>query len=380
MFLSRDISAPLRAWPRTLHDRVELAIHDALATIASTFSSPCVVAAWEYREEPGLTISTTREQELESRVVDDDAAYRPLIDGALEQSVFVIEDVTADSRAFVHPDLLVHAGAKRLVVVPILAEAVEGVVLIGEPALDSEAALCAGATTGALLASAVDWTARCRRVRSEVAAEERLRVARDLHDGLLQSFTGIVLQLETVHALVERDAGDAQRLLTRLQAALMADQRELRAYVDALRPKRRNELTFDFNERLRDMCQRFEEQWGTRVNVDAGAVDPHVGGMLGQETFRIVQEAVTNAARHGGASKVDVTLRTDGDMLMLAVADNGAGLPVRGRMSLAEMVEKGIGPSSLGERVAALNGQGVADSSDDGLRLEIALPLGWAGA
>lgn len=380
MLISRDISAPLRDWPRTLHDRMEPAMRDALETIAAMFASPHLVAAWEYREEPGLTIARLADGAFENRVVENDATYRPLAADSVERSVFFIDDVTAAGDIPVHPLLAAEVGAKRLLILPILSEAVEGCVLVGDPGVEIDAALCDATAVAALLASSIDWAARCRRVRSEVAADERLRVARDLHDGLLQSFTGIVLQLETVHALVERDPADAQRLLTRLQSALMADQRELRAYVEALRPKRRSELTFDFAARVRDMCQRFEEQWGTRVNVETGGVDPHVGGMLGQETFRIVQEAVTNAARHGGASRVDVTLRTTGDVLILDVADNGTGLPMRGRMSLSEMIEKGIGPSSLGERVAALNGRGVAESSEEGLRLEIELPLGWAGA
>lgn len=378
----RDISTPLRLWPRTLHDQTELAMRDALLATAASFESRRVIGAWEYREEPGLTISSVSGGTFETRTVENDTSCRPLVAESFSQSVFIAEtsERTDSGAPILHPDLVEEIGEATVLVLPILAEAVEGSVIIAGPSLEGDAALSAGAMTAAMIAASLDAMILCRRVRGEVAAEERLRVARDLHDGLLQSFTGIVLQLETVHALIERDPADAQRVVTRLQSALMADQRELRAYVEALRPKRRGELTFDFAARLRDMSQRFEEQWGTRVNVDTGSVDPYVGGMLGQETFRIVQEAVTNAARHGGASRVDVRLRTTGDTLMLDVIDNGAGLSMRGRMTLAEMVEKGVGPSSLGERVAAMNGSGIADSSDEGLKLEIALPLGWAGA
>ena len=381
MALARDISTPLRLWPRTLHDQTGLVMRDALEAAAAMFQSPRVIGAWEDREEPGLTLTIVQKGSCESRVVDDDTAYRPLVSQAFARCVFVVDGAgSGASEPVLHPDLAAELGASHLIAIPILAESIEGTVFIANPALGGDEALCAGAVTAALLAASIDSAARCRRVRMDVLAEERSRVARDLHDGLLQSFTGVVLQLETAHSLIERDPEEARKVLTRLQAALMSDQRDLRAYVEALRPKRRSEVTFDFTARLHDLCQRFEEQWGVHVSVDSSDVAPHVGGMLGQETFRLVQEAVTNAARHGGASRIDVTIRTSGDTLVLDVTDNGTGLSVHGRMTLAEMVERGIGPSSLGERVASLNGTGIADSSEEGFKLEIELPLGWAGA
>lgn len=372
-----------------MHDDVQGVMQETLGRVAEIFGAERAVAAWEPREEPGLTLARSDGSGFESREVEDDASYRPLVAESLDQQIFLVDESGSvwttegpvPEKAPLHRAVAEGFELSHCIAIPILAEAVEGYVIVAKPAPEREEALSIGAVVAALMATAIDATMRCRRVRSEVAAEERLRVARDLHDGLLQSFTGVVLQLETAHELIENDPAEAQRLITRLQAAMMSDQRDLRAYVEALRPRRRQELTFDFAARLRDMCQRFEEQWGTRVNVDAGGVDPHLGAMLGQETYRIVQEAVTNAARHGGASRVDVSLRTIDDMLVLDVTDNGAGLPTRGRMTLQEMVAKGgVGPASLAERVAALNGQVIADSSDEGLRLEIALPLGWAGA
>jgi len=208
-----------------------------------------------------------------------------------------------------------------------------------------------------------------------------LQVARDLHDGLLQSFTGIVLQLENVHELLEDDRDQGRRVITQIQAMLMADQRELRAYLEKLRPgpRVRREELFDFRERVGELVRRMREQWNIEVAVEFEPMDRVLSESLGWETYRIVSEAVTNSAKHGEANRVIVRIGSDGDSLRIVVADNGRGLLIKGRYNLIELSARQQGPAVLGERVASLNGDAILDSTENGLRLEITLPLGWKG-
>jgi signal transduction histidine kinase len=208
-----------------------------------------------------------------------------------------------------------------------------------------------------------------------------LQVARDLHDGLLQSFTGIVLQLETVHDLVQRDHTEARRVVTQIQAMLMADQRELRTYLEKLRPgpRIRHEERFDFRGRIEELARRMHQQWGLEVSLEIEPMDRVLSESLGWETYRIVAEAVTNSAKHGEASRTIVRIGSDGESLRIVVVDNGHGLLTKGRYNLIELSARQQGPAVLGERVASLNGDAILDSTDSGLRLEITLPLGWKG-
>jgi signal transduction histidine kinase len=378
MAFADEILARIRASaPVTLDDLPSL-VREALAAWVPMFRASCVVIAWEDREEPGLTIASHSAGGFRWDEVADVYAYRPLVAPDLGQQVYF--DAAHQDEATINADLRRDYHIGRAISVPLDGVMVEGHAFIVEPAMDLGDALATAAVMASLLALRMDTVLQRAALRTHVASEERMRVARDLHDGLLQSFTGVVLQLETVHALLSHDPQEAANLLTQAQAGIMSDQRDLRAFVESLRPRRRGELTFDFAARLHEIRQKFEDQWGIEVAIHTGGVDPHVRGALGQETFRIVQEAVTNSARHGGASHVDVRLTTTDGNLVVDVTDDGVGLPVTGRLTLSELRERGIGPASLRDRVAALNGQLTAESSDAGLRLEITLPLGWSGA
>lgn len=342
---SKVLSA-VRSWPRGSEDDLASLVRDSLALCRDLFRADRVVLAWAQKEEPGLTVATLSPEGIHIEERDDEAPEEQRPEGDVASAVLA-------------------------------AGYFEGMLFVSLPAEVQRSALD---VVAAVIGLRMDELVRARELRDEVTSAERAKVARDLHDGLLQSFTGVVLQLETIHSLLVADPLEAARLLTRVQAAIMADQRELRAYVEALRPRRRIEHVFDFVTRLRDLRQRFEDEWGVVIALDSRSVDPHVGGALGMETFRIVQEAVTNSARHGGARRVEVRLHTAEGLLVVDIDDDGAGLPVRGRLTLAEMRERGIGPSSLAERVTALNGELVAHSTESGLHLRITLPLGWAGS
>jgi two-component system NarL family sensor kinase len=170
-------------------------------------------------------------------------------------------------------------------------------------------------------------------------------------------------------------------MLTEAQGIIMSDQRELRAFVEELRPRRRRvESVFDFSARLDDLRARFRQQWGIEVAIDAAGVDATISSHLGQETFRLIHESVMNSAKHSGATRVDVRLRTADSRIRIEVTDNGGGFPFHGRLTLESIREKGIGPAALAERVASLNGDLAIESTDQGARLEISVPLGWSGA
>jgi signal transduction histidine kinase len=232
---------------------------------------------------------------------------------------------------------------------------------------------------GLLVERDMDYVVSIRSASAAAVHEERVRVARDLHDGLLQSFTGVVLHLETIHSMIESQPQEAKRKITDIQGVIMGDQRELRSYVEQLRPRRRIDVPFDFRGRLEEWRSRFETQWGIGVAFDIENVDPLVARSLGPETFRIIQEAVTNSAKHGSASQVRVRLTTGDSRMRIEVVDDGSGFPFHGRLTLDAIRESGVGPAMLAERVAALNGDLAVESSDSGARLEISVPLGFVG-
>jgi len=215
--------------------------------------------------------------------------------------------------------------------------------------------------------------------RLEQAAmhDERVRLARELHDGVLQSLSAAALQLETMSRLIDIDPEAARERLKDIEKLIAEEQRELRHWISKLQPTAALSIATasELATALEKLRQRAEWQWGARVEL---AVDSRgaVPRLLADEIYRIVQEALTNAGRHARANKIRiaVTLGLGGDPVRITVADDGCGFPFRGRYDLAALNGKQIGPRSLRERVAALRGKLVLSSELSGSRLDISLP------
>jgi signal transduction histidine kinase len=158
-----------------------------------------------------------------------------------------------------------------------------------------------------------------------VAAQEgeRRRVARELHDEVGQTLTGLLLQLQRA----SRDAPEALRAqIDEAREGARTSLEEIRRIGRELRPEALDDLGLE--SALGSLVNRFTETGGPRVTAviepDLPVLSPE-GELV---VYRIVQEALTNVARHAGASHVEVRLeRTRGRTVRLRVSDDGRGLP-----------------------------------------------------
>jgi signal transduction histidine kinase len=204
--------------------------------------------------------------------------------------------------------------------------------------------------------------------------EERIRVARDLHDGVLQSLTGVGLRLAAVRSLLEKDPRAARESLESVQRLLTLEQRDLRFFIQELKPKPRSQAEVSLAFRVTELVHRIELEWGLRAELRADGLEDPMPEALAREVYNVVRESLVNAARHGEASAVRLVIRREGDRLFITVADNGRGFPFEGRLTHAELAAGNVGPRNLFERVAALGGKLELESGAVGARLEIDLP------
>jgi signal transduction histidine kinase len=215
------------------------------------------------------------------------------------------------------------------------------------------------------------------RVEQAAMQDERLRLARELHDGVLQALAGAAMQLEAMSRLMEIDPDAARERLQHIEALIAEEQRELRQWIRKLQPAPLPTIATgsDLAAALEKLRQRAEWQWGVRVNI---AVDTRgtVPRVLGDEIYRLVQEGLTNAGRHARATlvRVIVKLPPNASAVHITVADDGCGFPFRGRYDMAKLIEKQIGPRSLRDRVKGLRGDLVLTSELSGTQIDISLP------
>jgi signal transduction histidine kinase len=210
----------------------------------------------------------------------------------------------------------------------------------------------------------------------ELAIEsERRRLAREVHDGVLQSLTAVALQLEALSAFIEHNPERARERLQRLGEMLCDEQQELRKWLESLAGARpATTSTGDLVPLLHKLCRRLEFQWGYRAELNVSA-RMEIPARLIEHVYRLLQEGLNNVGRHAKATCVRVEVRVQGASLRLLIADNGRGFPFHGSYGLASLRARRVGPQSLMERLSWLGGDLVVDSLPSGARIEITWPL-----
>jgi signal transduction histidine kinase len=154
--------------------------------------------------------------------------------------------------------------------------------------------------------------------------EEKARLGRDLHDGIIQSLYAVGLNLESVRALVKQDPVEADRRMEELRERLNAAIREVRACITGLAPEHLRRATF-----AQAVDAALEElRSGREVHFDVKIDDAAAARLTPEqavEALQIVREAVSNALRHGGASVVTLRVHCSDREVCLLVQDDGIG-------------------------------------------------------
>ncbi len=207
------------------------------------------------------------------------------------------------------------------------------------------------------------------------AVNLRLRTAMELHDGVLQMLTAVGLQLAAVRRLVRSDPAAAERMLDRISDSVVAEQREIRLYVDEVRDGTgRADAGGRLAERLETQLTQVGHSWdlATEVAVEgAEGLPPE----LERQVLRICQEATVNASRHGKAGMVVISVKREEGELVLRVVDDGSGFSFLGDYDHETLLRERLGPVALKHRISAVGGRLSIRSTPAGAALEARLPL-----
>ncbi len=191
--------------------------------------------------------------------------------------------------------------------------------------------------------------------RQAGVTEERQRLAREIHDTLVQGFTSIVMHLEAAEGALPSDKETLQRHLDQARRTARENLIEARRLMWALQPK-----AFDHAE-LPEVLNHLTSSWSEEHKVAASATITGAARSLRPEIevtlLRAAQEALANAARHAHASRVTVTLSYMEDEVVLDVQDDGRGFDVEQLPAFPDgQTANGFGLKALRERVAQLSG------------------------
>lgn len=202
-------------------------------------------------------------------------------------------------------------------------------------------------------------------------AEERARIARDIHDGLAQSLAFVRMRVDLWQDWIEDEPDRLHNELTDLKQTLRAQIRELRRAIFALRPVHFDELGFVGGLRRYIVEFAGQQDWETHVALEGA---PSALSLeLEAVCFRIVQEALTNAAKHAAATEVTVKIDQIDRGLRLVVRDNGRGFDPA---DLPDSSYEHVGLRQMYERLAAVRGQlTLLSFPNEGTELRVWIPL-----
>ena len=210
-----------------------------------------------------------------------------------------------------------------------------------------------------------------RRIRSKVGAMERARIARDLHDGVLQSLVGLELQIGHHQELM---SGQDRPTMREIYVFLQNEIRNLRELVTRLRSVdlRPGEMV----PFLVDVVERFGRDTGIASRFVCDSEDIILRPRVCSEITAIVQEALANVRKHSGARNVLVRFACSAGVWTLFIEDDGCGFDFDGKLSLTDLDETRKGPVIIKERVRLLKGELVIESTPGaGSRLIISAPI-----
>ncbi len=216
-----------------------------------------------------------------------------------------------------------------------------------------------------LAAIALEYARAQREAQRVAILEDRERIAKELHDGVIQSLFAVGMGLQGT-ALMSADAEQAQRIESAV-AELDRVIRDLRNYIFGLRPGILADRQLD--QALRQTAQEFETRSGVVTVVE---IDESVAAELASSAADVIQvarEALSNVGRHAAATTCRLSLRRDGDAAVLEVDDDGRGFDPAGS-------RRGDGLSNLEQRAEALGGKAFIESAPaQGTTVRLLIPL-----
>jgi two-component system sensor histidine kinase DegS len=205
--------------------------------------------------------------------------------------------------------------------------------------------------------------------------EERKRIAREIHDGMAQTMANVVLRTEIAERMLTKQEFTAvKEELIDLKGQVRGGLEEVRKIIFNLRPMALDDL--GIVPTLRKYVQDFEEKTKIRTTFTLVGRESRYPSGLEIAIFRLVQEALSNVAKHAKATFVSVELTLEKEHVKINIADNGIGFDVE---KTQQIITKGNNFGLLGmrERVELLDGHmHIASEKDSGAKITMVIPIG----
>jgi signal transduction histidine kinase len=203
-----------------------------------------------------------------------------------------------------------------------------------------------------------------KKIEDITLINERNRLASEIHDTIGHKLTALLMEIDLCQKLVDLDTAKCKVELSKAQGLARETFAEVRRSVKDIKPE--NSLNLTGINAIKDLIRDFEKN--TRIKVDFQVLGQQykITPTMEVTIYKIIQEALTNSAKHGKAKVVNINLNFKENIMELAIMDDGVG---------SEIINKGIGLQTMEERVNFLGGE-VSFSGIDNFSINVKLPIG----
>jgi signal transduction histidine kinase len=381
---SRKQLAKLATWPGPDYGRgLQIPIESALAHAGEIMCAPRVLIVWELFEEPFRDLALWSPSGLEysreppdrfGTLVAEPLAQRsfeyPLKDGAA--NLPAAEGLHASD--VIDKDLQHTFSIQKAITAPFILPVCRGRVFILDREVNDENDLL----IAELVATRIGIDLEHYWLRSEIeeaaASRERERLARDLHDGVLQGLAAANIHLSLSADRAERNVAEK---LTQTRELLSAEQQRIRTFVENSRAySKALAEQIDLAPDVHRMLNHLGQIWGCKIHVAINPPDIRASGETARNVRHFLAEAASNAVRHGRASQIEVSVEAVSGLLHLTIMDNGTGFQgLHGSYSGEQLSAQNIGPYSLRTRAKDMGGILALQTSPSGTVLRVEVPL-----
>lgn len=192
---------------------------------------------------------------------------------------------------------------------------------------------------------------------------ERKRLAREIHDTLGHALTGIAAGIDACIATIDSKPQETKKQLYVISKVVRQGIVDVRNSLNKLRPGALEERSF--KDAIKKMIDEFSKVSDLSIILYYELDDADFDKIHEDIMFRIIQEGITNALRHGGATEIKIRLYREDKTMFLVIQDNGRG---------CDKIVEGFGLSQMQERVSTINGQ-IEFKGDDGFTLLVKMPI-----
>lgn len=364
---------------------------ELLSQAAVVLEVPRTMLVWEESDEPWTELALWQDGQVQ-RFREPPGTFGEIVPPAVAESSFFCRDADAAkpvtyfhgprglqqwSGVPLDPRLRERFAISALAGWPLRESEFRGWLFCLDRPAFSEQDLVMGEVVADLASAWLEQAFLVQRLRDTAVTSERLRLARDLHDGVLQTLTGAALQVQTARRLLALDPAAVEERLSQVQRAISTGQNDLRSFINQLGPQSSDSRggPIDLTGRVSELADRIRRQWGVPLTVRTEPASLDIPDRMVHDLYLLIHEALVNAARHAQANSIQLAILRGPGQLSISVVDDGQGFPFAGVFSLQDLAERNLGPRSLRERVAALEGSMVLETSPRGTRVRMSVPL-----